>query len=88
MTGTRFLSPRAEKALAHAVPINTLTGQQHEVYRLMGQGLPNDEIARKLGISVRTLESYGARILNKLGLQSMKDLRRQAIRDASAPPMV
>jgi len=85
--GSRFLSPRAEIALAHATPIDTLTGQQQQIYRLMGQGLSNDEIARQLGISVRTLESYGTRIMNKLGLQSMKDLRRQTIRDASSPPV-
>lgn len=82
-SGRRFLSPRAEKALDETTPLEALTGQQQQIYRLMGQGLPNDEIARQLGISVRTLESYAARIMDKLGLGSIKDLRRQAIRDAA-----
>lgn len=82
--GTRYLSPRAELALHEAMPIHTLTGQQDRIYRLMGHGLCNGEIAQQLGISVRTLESYGVRIMNKLGLQSMRELRQLAIRDAAS----
>lgn len=82
--GQCFLSSRVEKALGTATSMETLTGQQQQVYRLMGQGLSNDEMARQLGISVRTVESYAVRIMNKLNLQSMKELRQQAIRDAAS----
>ncbi len=80
--GTRYLSPRVEAVLQELTALDGLSGQQRQIYRLLGQGVPNEEIARKLNISVRTLESYCARILDKLGLPGVKELRRQAIRDA------
>ena len=82
--GGRYLSPRVKAALRELTPVDALSGQQQQIYRLLGQGLSNEETARQLGISVRTLESYCARILDKLGLQGIKDLRRQAIRDAAS----
>lgn len=84
LAGERYLSLRAEKALGMATPVDMLTGQQILIFQLMGQGLSNDDIARQLGISVRTLESYAARIMDKLSLQSMKELRQQAIRDTAS----
>ena len=65
-----------------ADPLDGLSGQQRLIYQLLGQGFSNEEIARRLDISVRTLESYCARIMDKLGVQGTKELRRQAIRDA------
>lgn len=85
-SGKQFLSPRASKALARTSPVDTLTGQQRQIYRLMGQGLSNDEIARRLKISVRTLESYCVRIMDKLTIKGIKELRRQAIQEAAANP--
>ena len=82
--GTRYLSPRAEAALQELTPLNGLSGQQRQIYRLLGQGAANEDIARQLGISVRTLESYCVRIMDKLGVQGVKELRRRAIRDALA----
>ena len=83
LAGKRYLSPRAEKAVGEAAPVDLLTGQQGRIFHLMGQGLPNEDIARQMGISVRTLESYAARIINKLGLDSIKELRRMAIQDVA-----
>lgn len=80
--GARYLSPRAAAAFREAAPLDGLSGQQRLIYRLLGQGFSNEEIARRLDISVRTLESYCARIMDKLGVQGTKELRRQAIRDA------
>ncbi len=82
--GSRYLSPRAEAALRESTPLDGLSGQQQQIYRLLGQGASNEAIARQLGISVRTLESYCARILDKLGVQGVKELRRQAIREAGS----
>lgn len=80
LAGARYLSPRAEAALRLSAAANELAGQQLQIYRLMGQGLSNEEIAERLGISVRTLESYCVRIMDKLGVQGVKELRKQAIR--------
>ena len=82
LAGARYLSPRAEAALQELTPLDGLSGQQQQIYRLLGQGAANEDIARQLGISVRTLESYCVRIMDKLGMQGVKELRRRAIRDA------
>ncbi len=84
LAGERYLSPRAEAALRELTPKDVLSGQQQQIYQLLGRGLSNTEIARQLNISVRTLESYCARILDKMRLQGIKELRRQAIRDAGS----
>lgn len=84
LAGARYLSPRAEAALQELTPVDGLSGQQQKIYRLLGQGAANEDIARQLGISVRTLESYCVRIMDKLGTQGIKELRRRAIRAAVA----
>lgn len=82
--GEIYLSPRAAAALRTESPLAGLSGQQLQIYRRLGQGLANEEIARQLGISVRTLESYCVRIMDKLGVQGAKELRQHAIRAAIA----
>ena len=84
LAGSCYLSPRAAAALQELTPLDGLSGQQQQIYRLLGRGTPNEDIARQLGISVRTLESYCVRIMDKLGVQGVKELRRRAIRDALA----
>ena len=84
LAGSCYLSPRAAAALQELTPLNGLSGQQRQIYQLLGQGMSNEDIARQLGISVRTLESYCVRIMDKLGVQGVKELRRRAIRDALA----
>jgi DNA-binding NarL/FixJ family response regulator len=80
--GSRYLSPRAAAAFHEPTPLDSLSGQQRQIYRLLGQGFSNEEISRRLDISIRTLESYCARIMDKLGVQGTKELRQHAIRDA------
>ena len=82
LRGETYLSPRAASALRAAAPEADLTGQQLRVFQLMGHGLGNDEIARQMGISVRTLESYCVRIIDKLGLGGVRELRQKAVNDA------
>jgi DNA-binding NarL/FixJ family response regulator len=81
--GSRYLSPRAHAALQRASPVDAMSDRQREIFRLMGRGCSNEEIARHLGISVRTLESYCVRIMDKLGVQGTKELRQLAIREAA-----
>ncbi len=84
--GHRFVSPNAAIALAENAadaiargPDRGLSEQEREVYRLLGIGEGTVEIAAALGISARTVESYFARIMDKLGVDGMHDLRRHAI---------
>lgn len=73
-----LLSP-ASVSRGGPAPISTLSAREREVLVLLAQGHTNQAIARRLGISVKTVESYRARLLQKLGLRSRADLTRLAI---------
>lgn len=57
-----------------------LTPRQTEIFKLVAEGLTSQNIAEKLGISVRTVESYRAEIMEKMQAQSVAVLVRQAIK--------
>ncbi len=58
-----------------------LTAREREVVRLLADGKSNKEVADALGVSVRTAETHRASLLRKLGLTSLADLVRYAIRN-------
>ena len=47
-----------------------LSGRETEVLGLVSEGLTNAEVARRLFISVRTVESHVAALMRKLGLET------------------
>jgi DNA-binding NarL/FixJ family response regulator len=57
-----------------------LSEREGEVVRLVAAGHSNKEIAGRLDLSVKTVETYKARSLEKLGLHSRADLVRYALR--------
>lgn len=84
--GNRFVSPNAAAALAEGLSglpaeeaMLRLSPKERAVYDLLGQGADTLDIASAMHISGHTVESYYARILMKLGLRGMHELRRQAI---------
>jgi two-component system response regulator NreC len=56
-----------------------LTEREEQVLRLIAWGQSNKEVAAKLGISVKTVESYKATALEKLRLRSRTDILRYAL---------
>lgn len=56
-----------------------LTPREQEVLDLVSEGLMNKEIARKLETSIRNIEKYVTRLLNKTGTNSRTELVRFAI---------
>jgi DNA-binding NarL/FixJ family response regulator len=60
-------------------PIADLTDRELEVFRLIGRGHTTREIAEELHISVKTVESYQARIKDKLSLKNARELVQRAI---------
>lgn len=69
---------KSQKALA--VTFARLTPRQVEIFDLVVQGFTSHAIAAKLNISVRTVESYRAEIMEKMQAESVAVLVRQAIR--------
>jgi DNA-binding NarL/FixJ family response regulator len=59
---------------------NSLTMRERQVLQLLAEGKSNKEIGKVLMISAKTVETYRARIMSKLGLRSMNHLVRYAIR--------
>lgn len=56
--------------------LGALTAREREVMDLLVLGLHNKEVARRLGISPRTVEIHKARVLAKLGAANLADLIR------------
>jgi two-component system response regulator NreC len=59
--------------------LGTLSDREREVLTLVAQGHTNQAIADRLDLSVKTVESYRARLMNKLGLQNRAELTQFAI---------
>lgn len=57
-----------------------LTEREKEILTLIAQGLSNQQIAEKLYISIKTVQTHRAHILEKLGLHDRTELVRYAIR--------
>ncbi|HEY7491322.1 MAG TPA: response regulator transcription factor [Candidatus Tectomicrobia bacterium] len=62
------------------VESSTLSGRESDVMRLLAWAYSNKEIAAHLGLSVKTVETYKARLMEKLRLQSRVDIVRYAVR--------
>ena len=58
--------------------LSSLTPRESEVFHLLVQGLHNQEVARQLAISPRTVEVHKARIMEKLGARNLAELIRIA----------
>lgn len=58
--------------------IDRLSNRELTVFDLLGQGLTNSVIAKKLNLSVKTIEAHQANIKKKLGFHSARDLMRHA----------
>lgn len=85
--GETFFSPEiAQAALSHLVqnggkkePFAQLTDREREVLVLIAEGQSNKEIANKLGIGVRTIETHRERIMRRLDIHSVAGLTKFAI---------
>lgn len=88
LAGHRHVSPLASQnlsghPLANPPTANTslLSDREQQILDLLGQGDRVQEIANKLDISVRTVETHCTRAIEKLDLNGMKALRRHAIQN-------
>jgi DNA-binding NarL/FixJ family response regulator len=67
-------------------PFGVLTGREREIVRLLAEGKSNKQIATSHRISVKTVETHRATIMRKLGLGSVVELVRYAIRHRLVEP--
>lgn len=90
MRGEVYIHPAMTKALladlvdhaavaGRADPADTLSEREAEVIKEVARGYTNQEIADKLSLSVKTVETYRARAMEKLGLTSRAALVRYAL---------
>src|SRR5438105_1262055 len=66
--------------------LELLTPRELEVLKLIAEGHSSKEIATTLVLSIKTVESHRANILNKLGMRDRVDLTRYAIRRGLIEP--
>ena len=89
--GNSFLSPsisrtvideyirRADKISKRDDAFQNLTARETEVLQLIAEGLKNREIAELLFISIKTVETHRAHVMDKLGIHSTAELTQYAI---------
>jgi DNA-binding NarL/FixJ family response regulator len=65
-------------SMGQGYPIDTLTDREFEIFEMIGRGLPVREIAKRLHLSVRTVEAHRDHMRKKLNLESANDLLRYA----------
>jgi len=84
-SGGKFISPSISDKILQpsppkAVEKNILTEREREILKLIASGLTNRKIADKLSISVKTVETHRARILQKLDFHTTAELVKYAIK--------
>lgn len=84
--GGKYISPQLAESLVETIgqpqdefPHHALSGREHEVLCLIGEGHSLSEIAAGLRLSVKTVSTYRTRILQKMRLKSTADLIRYAL---------
>jgi DNA-binding NarL/FixJ family response regulator len=86
--GDVWLSPSVSTAIVKALvqrepvgdPFELLTSRQREVLQLVAEGLTSKDIADRLGLSLKTIESHRAQLMKRLGVSNVPGLVRSAIR--------
>jgi DNA-binding NarL/FixJ family response regulator len=63
---------------ANRSPIERLSDREMEAFELIGDGLSTDQIARRMHVSRKTIETYRARIKEKLSIETLPELIRRA----------
>lgn len=90
LAGQTYLSPAAATAVARALrqpsapvaaaEVPRLTEREQEVLRILAEGRSYKEIASRMKVSVRTVETHRARLVRKLGYGTRAELVRYAVR--------
>jgi two-component system invasion response regulator UvrY len=87
MRGAKYITPSIAEKLAHHVEIEqegplheALSDREFQVMRLLAFGKTVKEVGSELSLSVKTISTYRARILKKIGMQNNSQIMRYAVR--------
>lgn len=83
-----YLQPSISPAIVNAIATSPISANEHtdltdreiEIVRLIAEGLNNREIAERLNISVKTVDTHRGNILEKLNVHNTAELIKYAIR--------
>ncbi len=84
-----YLSPDLSEQLLHRLvggskraehsPVADLSDRELEAFQLLGQGLTTQQIAEKMHVSPKTIETYRVRIKEKLNVENIAELIQKAV---------
>jgi DNA-binding NarL/FixJ family response regulator len=89
MKGETFLSPAVSKHVIEEYvqrqgdpqsPFHILTPRQREILQLIAEGLSTKDIARKLDLSIKTVDTHRTQLMDRLDIHEIAGLVRYAIR--------
>jgi len=92
MSGQTYLSPGISSLVVKGflscpqAPADRLAPRERQVLQLVAEGKTSKEIAALMGLSVKTAESYRARVMEKLEIHETAGLVRYAIRHGLVEP--
>jgi DNA-binding NarL/FixJ family response regulator len=87
--GEAWISPAVSKQVIGAFggarkraenPSGPLTSRQREILQLIAEGFSNKEMADRLDVSVKTVETHRNRLMDRLGIHGLAGLVRYAVR--------
>ena len=88
LSGGRYVSPALAEKLASGVkkdltrtPHEALSDREYDVMSRIGSGQTVTEIAEELSLSAKTISTYRARVLEKLGVKNSAEIVQYAIRN-------
>jgi DNA-binding NarL/FixJ family response regulator len=94
MRGETYLSPAISRQVVEGyvrrmgagAAEDPLTPRQREVLKCIAEGRTTKEIAFALGLSVKTVETHRAQVMERLGIRDVAGLVRYAMRTGLVPP--
>jgi DNA-binding NarL/FixJ family response regulator len=93
--GDTYLTPAVAKFTVNAYcrkddaqlgPLGRLTGRQREILQLIAEGCSTKQIAQRLNLSVKTVETHRAQLMDRLEIHDIPGLVRLAIRTGLVRP--
>lgn len=95
LRGETYLSPAVSRGVvsdyvqrlrSDDVPGANLTPRQREVLQLVAEGLSSKEVARRLDVAVKTVESHRSQLMKQLDIHEVAGLVRYAVRAGLISP--